>query len=362
MRRLGLVAVLPILAYAGIAGAQPAPPPPGPDRSNSHFDLHQNKAGDAAAASARGRVAAGDCKGALGDFDEALKTSQDPELRRERGLCHEKLGNKYPALEDLRAYLAAKPDAADAEQLRARVQKLESELDNGKPIRNVAKKSGANESDAEVFAANRGEEDRKKAELIGPKPGEQEKDYNYYKKQEELADEAKESAVRYGTGLVVGGFLGIPRYFIIDGKASDLSFLVGGRAGYSTGKYITLYAEVGYAGLTSSEGEARDRNRNSNTGPMIGIGAEARLPITRRASDQILLRVGADYEHLINEGNRRITHLVPGRAAVGYRHVFGPSVGVEVLADGGPGVSIDEHSNSQFFVAIAGNVGVVVGF
>jgi hypothetical protein len=307
-------------------------------------------------------VAAGDCKGALADFDEALKTSQDPELRRERGLCHDKLGNKFPALDDLRAYLAAKPDAADAEQVRARVRTLETELDNDKPIRNVAKTSGANEADAEVFAANRGEQDSKKAEVIGPKQGEPEKDYGYYKKQEQLADQAKASALRYGTGLVVGAFVGIPRYFIVDGKASDLSFLVGGRAGYSTGKYITLYGEVGYAGLTSSEGEARDRNRNSNTGGMVGLGAEARLGVTANASDQILLRIGADYEHLVNEGNRRITHLIPGRAAVGYRHVFGPSVGLEILVDGGPGVSIDEHSNAQFIISMAANVGVVVGF
>jgi hypothetical protein len=362
MRRLGLVAVLPILAYAGIAAAQEPPPPAGRDRSNSQFDLKQNKAGDAAAEAARGRAAAGDCKGALTDFDQALKTSQEPELRRDRGLCHEKLGNKYPALEDLRAYLAAKPDAPDAEQLRQRVQKLEVELDTDKPIRNAAKKTAATETDADVYASSRGESDNKKSEVIGPKQGEQEKDFAYYKKQEQLMDEAKASAIRYGTGLVIGAFIGLPRYFIIDGSTSDLSFLTGGRVGYSTGKYITLYGEFGLAGLTSSTGQARDRNRNSNTGPFVGLGVEARLPITARASDQILLRLGANYEHLINEEKRSITHLVPGRLALGYRHVFGPSVGLEVLVDGGPGVAIDERSNSTFFIGLAGNVGLVVGF
>lgn len=359
MRRIGLVAFLSVFAYAGLASAQDAPPR---DKSNSQFDLHQNKAGDAAATAARGRMAAGDCKGALNDFDEALKTSQEPELRRDRGLCHDKLGNKFPALEDLRAYLAQKPSAPDAEQLRARVQQLEVELDNDRPIRNAARKTAANETDADVYASSRGETDQKKAQIIGAKQGEQEKDYAYYKEQERLNDEANESALRYGHGLLVGALVGIPRYFIVDGTASDLSFLAGGRLGYATGKWVTLYGEFGLSGLTSSEGQQRDRNRNSNTGPFVGLGLEARIGLTARASDQILLRLGANYEHLINEGNRAITHLVPGRIALGYRHVFGPSVGVEILVDGGPGVAIDEKSDSKFFIGIAGNAGVSVGF
>lgn len=361
MRRIGLVAFLSVFAYAGFASAQ-QPPPPGGDKSNSHFDLHQNKAGDEAATAARGRAAAGDCKGALNDFDQALKTSQDPELRRDRGLCHEKLGNKFPALEDLRWYLAQKPDAPDAESLRQRVQRLETELDNDKPIKSSSRKTAANETDADVYASSRGETDRKRSEVIGAKPGEQEKDFAYYKEQERLNDEANGSAIRYGSGLVVAAFVGIPRYFIVEGTTSDLSYYAGARAGYSTGKWITLYGEFGLSGLTSSAGEQRDRNRNSNTGPMMALGAEARFGVSKRASDQILLRLAVGYEHLINESNRAITHLVPGRVGLGYRHVFGPSVGVELLFEGGPGVAIDEHSNSQFFVALAGNAGLSVGF
>lgn len=361
MRRIGLVAFLSVFAYAGIASAQPAPPP-GTDRSNSQFDLRQNRAGDADATAARGRAAAGDCAGALTLFDSAVKTSQEPELRRDRGVCHDKLGNKYPALEDLRAYLAAKPNAPDAEQIRARVQTLEGELSNDRPISKGTKKSAADETDADVYASSRGESDRKKTQLIGAKPGEEEHDFSYYKKQEELADQARASALRLGHGLIVGAFVGVPRYFIIDGETSDFSYMAGARVGYSTGKYITLYGELGLSGLTSSAGEQRDRNRNSNTGALTALGLEARLGLNDRASDQILFRVGVGYEHLVNENNRAITHLVPGRLALGYRHVFGPSVGLEILVDGGPGVAIDEHSDSQFFIGIAGNVGVVVGF
>ncbi|MFO0742322.1 MAG: tetratricopeptide repeat protein [Labilithrix sp.] len=360
MRRIGLFASLSVFAYAGLASAQQAPP--GTDKSNGQFDLRQNKAGDADVATARGRAAAGDCAGALTSFDQALKTSQEPEVRRDRGMCHDKLGNKFPALEDLRAYLAAKPNAPDSEQIRGRVQQLETELANDRPITKGAKKSASEETDADVYASSRGEQERRRSQIIGAKPGEQEKDYAYYKKQEELMDQANASALRLGHGLVVGAFLGIPRYFIIDGTTSNLSYMAGARVGYSTGRWITLYGELGLSGLTSGAEEQRDRNRNSNTGVLTALGAELRLGLNDRASDQILVRLGVGYEHLVNENNRAVLHLVPGRLGLGYRHVFGPSVGLEVLVDGGPGVAIDENSNTQFFVGIAGNFGIAVGF
>lgn len=362
MRRIGLAAFLSVFAFGAFASAQ-QPPATGGDRANSHFDLRQNKAGDAAAEAARGRARAGDCAGALTHFDEALKTSQEPELRRDRGLCHDKLGNKFPALEDLRAYLAAKPDAADGEALRARVQQLEGELDNNRPISSGARKEAANETDADVYASRRGEGgERRRSQPIGARPGEQEKDYGYYKKQELLVDQANASALRYGHGVVIGAFLGVPRYFIVDGTTSDFSYMAGARLGYATGKYFTLFAELGLSGFVYSKGEARDRNRNSNTGPLTALGAEIRIPFTDRASDQILLRLGVGYEHLVNESNRAVTHLVPGRLALGYRHVFGPSVGLDILVDGGPGVAIDENSNSQFLIGIGGNLGLSLGF
>lgn len=362
MRRIGLVAFLSVSAYAGLASAQGAPGAPGADKSNGQFDLRQNKAGDADVAAARGRAAAGDCVGALENFDQALKTSQDPEVRRDRGLCHEKLGNKYPALEDLRAYVAARPNAPDAEQLRQRVQQLEGQLDTNKPINSGAKKDAAAETDADVYASRRGEEkERGGSNAIGAKPGEQEKDYEFYKKQERLADEAKSSALRYGSGLVVGAFIGVPRYFIVDGNTSDFSYMAGARAGYSTGKYVTLYGEFGLSGFVAA-GEGRDRSRNSNTGVLTALGMEVRLGFTERMTDQVLLRLGVGYEHLVNESNRAVTHLVPGRIGLGYRHVFGPSVGLDILLDGGPGVSFNEDGDSQFFIAIAGNVGLSVGF
>ena len=60
---------------------------------------------------ARARARAGDCAGALPAFDAAIRVTIEPTLRRDRGLCHEKLGDPFPAIEDYRAYLVARADA-----------------------------------------------------------------------------------------------------------------------------------------------------------------------------------------------------------------------------------------------------------
>src|SRR5258708_26995570 len=74
---------------------------------------------------ARTRVKNGDCAGAIDVFDEAIRTSTEPALRRDRGLCHESLGHPYPAIDDYRAYLTAQPDARDADNIRERLASLE---------------------------------------------------------------------------------------------------------------------------------------------------------------------------------------------------------------------------------------------
>jgi hypothetical protein len=79
-----------------------------------------------AANNARARARSGDCKGALDPFDVAITYWQEPTLRRDRGLCHEQLGHPYPAIEDYRAYLAAAPQAPDYEQIKQRLEHLES--------------------------------------------------------------------------------------------------------------------------------------------------------------------------------------------------------------------------------------------
>src|SRR5947209_7898992 len=86
---------------AGLAGAQEVA------RGAAETKTQEERAGDAA----HRRAKAGDCAAALDAYDVALRTSIDPALRRDRGLCHEQLGHPYPAIDDYRAYLTARPNA-----------------------------------------------------------------------------------------------------------------------------------------------------------------------------------------------------------------------------------------------------------
>src|SRR5256885_15342176 len=87
-------------------------------RGGVTFSLDRSR--NAAAEAARAKAAAGDCKGALDLFDEALRLSIDATLYRDRGACHDKLGDVYPLSDDYSAYLAQSPDAPDYDKIRPR--------------------------------------------------------------------------------------------------------------------------------------------------------------------------------------------------------------------------------------------------
>src|SRR4051812_39053512 len=97
---LGSCSVATALVLVSISGlvraAEPAPAK-GPARSSTQFTLNRQESGGADAQIARSRARAGDCAGALGAFDAALRNGIEPTLNRDRGLCHEKLNHPYPA-------------------------------------------------------------------------------------------------------------------------------------------------------------------------------------------------------------------------------------------------------------------------
>lgn len=115
------------------------------------FNLRRDAAGSAAAQAGRGLARRGDCQAALAAFDEAVRANMDPTLRRDRGLCHEKLGNLFPAIDDLRVYLTAMPDAPDADAIRVRLLRLEEQAGVGGP----AKDPPANDPDSRNAAGVR---------------------------------------------------------------------------------------------------------------------------------------------------------------------------------------------------------------
>jgi len=352
------------LATSRSAEAQPATPSSQKDRSNSQFMLRRGDAGGADSQVARGRARAGDCAGALTAFDGAIAATIEPTLRRDRGLCHEKLGNPYPAIEDYRAYLTALPEAPDADQIRQRLAALEEQVGVGGPSSQVVGSSDDNpelgRSDAHASFAVAGEgagettSTGKKKKRVDTDDGKH--SYDYYVALEKRSDEAEASPLRYGTGFVVGPYLNLPRYFIGKSLPHAFAFNVGATFRYSTGKLLTIISEVGYSGVgtTTALGGA--------SGTSLMGGLELRIPVSRFGSDNLLLRAGPGFEHLVASGTRATTNLLAGRFGFGYRHVFGAAIGLELLVDGGPAVVFPEEGPKKIIGLVGTSFALVVGF
>jgi hypothetical protein len=354
-----------LLGSAAEAQGQPKPAPgpapaQTPARSSAQFTLRHDEAGGPEGVEARSRARAGDCAGALAGFDAAIKNSVEATLRRDRGLCHEKLGHPFPAIEDYRAYLTASPDAADADQIRQRLALLEEQAGVGGPSSQSVKSNesgvGASASASMSIASGRASTSSRRSSAMGPNQGEAERSYDYYAQQEKLADAAESSPLRHGTGVVLGPFLHMPRFFVGEGASSRLAYGVGATLRYSTGPTVSIISELGFAGIGTSGANT------SQSGPLLMAGVELRLPITKYASDNILLRGGVGYERYVVTGSRSINDNLLGRFAVGYRHVFGPSIGIEFLIDGGPAYVIPESADNRLNAVIGGSVAFVVGF
>jgi Tetratricopeptide repeat len=372
--RFGLLSssfVAGVLLVASIAGAQPKAAPKGPAQSSTQFTLRRDEAGGADAQAARARARAGDCAGALPAFDAAIRNTVEPSLRRDRGLCHENLGHPFPAIDDYRTYLTAQPDAPDADQIRQRLAALEEQTGTGgssdRAVRDRDRRReagaggearasvsiGSGGASASASGAASSEEASSSEGSTSTEPGHS---YDYYVAQEKLADAAEASPLRYGSGFVLGPFVHLPRFFIGEGANGDLAYGVGAAVRYSTGPTLSVISEIGYGGVGTS-GAA-----SSQAGPLLMGGVELRLPVSRFASDHILLRGGLGYERHVVSGTRAVTDNVLGRFGLGYRHVFGPSIGLELLADGGPVYAIPESGESRINAVLGGSLAFLVGF
>jgi hypothetical protein len=340
-----------------MASAAPPAPPPAHDRSNSQFTLRRDEPGGADATTARTRARAGDCAGALPSFDAAIRITIEPTLRRDRGLCHEKLGHPYPAIDDYRAYLTARPDASDADQIRERLARLEEQTGQGGPsseqVRESSNRGGAS-GEASVSIGSGGASASSKSS--GGSSSSSGKSYEDYLAEEKLADAADESPLRYGQGWILGPFVHIPRYFFGNATSNDLAYAIGGTIRYSTGPTFTVLSEIGYGAIGTS-GE-----NTSAGGPLLFLGGELRVPISHYASDHILIGGGLGFERYVVSGTKLGVDLVPLRGRLGYRHVFGPSVGLELAFDGGVAQTFPDEGDGQTIGIAGGTVAFLIAF
>ena len=355
------------LAASEVAAQQPATRPP--PRSSSQFTLRREEAGGADASIARSRARAGDCAGALPFFDAAVRSTIEPTLRRDRGLCHEKLDHPHPAVEDYRAYLVARPDAPDADQIRERLARLEDQLGVGgpsaapkedEPDRATASGGasarlslGEGGMSASASTSGKGQKDD---EPIGPREGEPTRSYDYYAQEEKLEDMADRSPLRDGKGFILGPYVHVPRIYLGENRDDQVGYAVGGALRYSGSASTTGLAEIGYAGI-GTQGEA-----SAKSGFMTFLGIEGRFPVAKYSGDHILIGAGGGYERLERSGSRVVSDYFLARARVGFRHVFGPTLGFEMLVDGGPGYIKPEDADGRLNFLVQGSFALLIGF
>lgn len=268
--------------------------------------LHKEQLGVGAMAdSARARARAGDCEGALYGFDAALRVTTDPVLRRDRGICHDKLHHPFPAVDDFRAYLTAMPDAPDADRVRARLAELEEEIETGKP-------------------ASRGVGESDRAKKVEPR---------------HHPDEDESSSLRRGFGFAFAPFVGLRGYLKqpYDLPATDFSENVGLSVRHSVGRFSTMLLDAAYQHFNTTD---RDGLKLSGVSLLLGYEARIRTSV-QHADNWFLLGGGLGYDH-ISATPGTITGPLDGtlagffpRARIGYRQLFGARAGLEITGEAG---------------------------
>jgi tetratricopeptide (TPR) repeat protein len=82
----------------------------------------------------------GEYREALESFKEAYRNVENPSILFNIAQCHRQLGDKLSAVRSYRAYLNNTPDAANRQQVRDMIAKLESEIaSDQKPLVTVEK-------------------------------------------------------------------------------------------------------------------------------------------------------------------------------------------------------------------------------
>lgn len=352
----GLLAAALVVAPA-VASAQTAPTGAKRPYKPQPLILHKEQLGDVHfAAVARDRMRNGDCAGALDAFDAALRTANDPTLYRDRGLCNEKLGYPYPAIDDYRHYLTQVPDAADADGIREHLGKLLAQTGQGGPDEGDDDSSpggagagtGAGAS-AKVSIGGSGVEASTSADSGGGRPHDR---LDYVERDnDEMA-----SSLRRGKGWGLAPFFAEHK-FLPSGSSFDTpetwSESIGLQFRYSVGPQGTIVVEAGYEHFNAS-----DVALASTSGLTSQVGWEFRLPIDAEYDNQLLVTPGLGYEHLVVTGNGQSLSLpfdvLMPRARVGYRRMLTPSAGIDFGLDGGLALALSQSIGGSKSVPMFG--------
>jgi hypothetical protein len=344
------------------------------------LNLHrQPSGGEAFVAAARERMRNGDCAGALDAFDLALRSSVDPTLNRDRGLCQEKLGNPYPAIDDYRVYLTASPDAADAEGIRQRLARLEMDVyhhsseSTDAPGGAASSPSGASPATSSSGGPHTSIDDDKPpsaAADIGPEPGVDRMDYVEHD-HDELS-----SSMRAGKGFGLAPFFSEHKWVTSGssfGDADTWSEAVGLQVRYSFSRSSAFFLQGGWELFNSTSTSA---SAGTISGLTSEIGYELRVPFDYRYNNQFLLGLGLGFEYLVYTPTNVSTSgtsagvFVP-EVTFGWRHMITTSVGLDLSL--GAGITGRALATSSSFLEgsgsgssppveiLAANVGVVWG-
>lgn len=328
--QIGAAGALLLLSLS--ANGQPAAP-----RRRDQGPLYSHvDTGEQAAASARALAAKGNCAAALEAFDRALRSSIDMTVRRDRGLCHEQLGNAFPAMDDYRAYLVVAPDAADSDDIRARLEALEAQSGVGGPSPDgPTKKNSADDvpdEPADLTAPLTSDDGKGKPSKRNVAKTYDQEEASYHK-----YDQAVTSPLRLGTGAIFGVYT--------DGRVASGTggFEIGASIRWAFSQVSTFYGQIGYVSYESNDGLAAVPGTvgGVNAGGVgMGLGYEFRIRLDQYMSNAILLGALVEYQHLTDSDLGLPGDVVIPQGRVGYRHVFGHGVGLEFLADVGRVIAI----------------------
>jgi hypothetical protein len=307
----------------------------GPQRRDTGPLFTQVDTGQGAAANARALAAKGDCASALASFDTALRSSIDMTVRRDRGLCHDQLGHPFPAMDDYRAYLTVSPDAPDAADIRARLERLEVLTGVGGPSAlppetspEEVPKEAARINDATILTAD-----------TGKRSGAKRASYDVEEDAYQRYDQAMTSPLRRGAGGIFGVYgigvaLGLGSNGAGVGFGSGAAggtpfvpgFEIGALIGWSFGGLSSIYFQIGYAdyqvsniGVTQAVG-----------GIALTVGYEARIRLDQYSTHAIVLGPAFEYQYISAGSTGGISLLIP-QGRVGYRVILGYGFGLELL-------------------------------